>query len=211
MPSIARPTKGATWSCDDADPAGRGPRRPGRGPPRRLLPPVPPSRPELPRPGTGGRSAAPVRKRARPARRVALGLLVRFRDSGRRAVLARGGAVALHTAVGARLSRHDRAVRRMARAALLACGARAPPTARGPGGDRAPGRVDGGRVRRGPSGGHSVPVAGAGDLADRRRDARAVGRPGGCASLAPWDSSNRTRASGRNGIRATRTASWRSS
>src|SRR6266851_5004204 len=73
MPSIARPTKGATWSCDDADPAGRGPRRPGRGPPRRLLPPVPPSRPELPRPGTGGRSASPVRKRTRPARRVALG------------------------------------------------------------------------------------------------------------------------------------------
>src|SRR2546422_11397892 len=99
MPSIARPTKGVTWSCEDADPAGRGARRPGRRPPRRQLPPVPPSRPELPRPGTGGRSAAPVLKRARPARRVALGGLGRFLDSGGRAVLARGGALVLHIPV----------------------------------------------------------------------------------------------------------------
>src|SRR3989442_13196686 len=122
MPSIARPTKGATWSCDDADPAGRGARRPGRRPPRRQLPPVPPSRPELPRPGTGGRSAAPGRKRARPARRVALGVLGRFRDSGRRAVLARGGAGGLHTAFGARLLFPRSAVRALARAGLFGLG-----------------------------------------------------------------------------------------
>src|SRR4029077_6170923 len=181
MPSIARPTKGATCSCDDADPAGRGPRSLGRRSPRRQLPTVPSPRRELPRPGTGGRFAAPVRKRARRAWRAALGFLVRVRDSGRGVVLARGRAVALHTAGGAALSRPDRAVRRMARAPLLAGRARAPPPARGAAGARAPGRVDGGRVGRWPSGGHSVPVAGAGDLTDRRRDARAVGRPGGRA------------------------------
>src|SRR5438046_1744733 len=94
MPSIARPTKGATCSCDDADPTSRGPRRARR----RQLPPVPSPRRELSRRRTRGRPAASVRTRGRPARRVALGVLVRLRDPGRRALLARGGAVALHAA-----------------------------------------------------------------------------------------------------------------
>src|SRR3989442_8027408 len=120
MPSIARPTKGATCSCDDADPASRGPRRAGRRSPRRQLPPVPSPRLELPRPRTGGRPAASLRKGARPAWCVALGVLVRLRDPGRRALLARGGAVALHPPVGARLSRYDPALPPLAPAALLA-------------------------------------------------------------------------------------------
>src|SRR5256885_7688639 len=119
MPSIARPTKGATYSCDDADPTSRGPRRVGRRSPRRQLPPVPSPRRELSRRRTGGRPTASVRTRGRRARRVTLGVLVRLRDPGRRALLARGGAVALHAAVGARLSRDDRALRRVACAALL--------------------------------------------------------------------------------------------
>src|SRR2546427_2940933 len=102
MPSIARPTKGATYSCDDADPTSRGPRRVGRCSPRRQLPPVPSPRRELSRRRTGGRPAASVRTRERPARRVALGVLVRLRDPGRRALLAPGGGVALHAPVLAR-------------------------------------------------------------------------------------------------------------
>src|SRR5258705_10322969 len=104
MPSIARPTKGATCSCDDADPASRGPRRAGRRSARRQLPPVPSPHLELPRPHTGGRPAASVRERARRARRDALGGLVRLRDPGRRALLARRGAVAFYAAVCAPLS-----------------------------------------------------------------------------------------------------------
>src|SRR2546429_2351820 len=101
MPSIARPTKGATYSCDDADPTSRGPRRVGRRSPRRQLPPVPSPRRELSRRRTGGRPTASVRTRGRRARRVTLGVLVRLRGPGRRALLARGGAVAPHAAVGA--------------------------------------------------------------------------------------------------------------
>src|SRR6266704_1677025 len=125
MPSIARPTKGATCSCDDADPTSRGPRRA----PRRQLPPVPSPRRELSRRRTRGRPAASVRTRGRPAQRVALGVLVRLRDPGRRALLAGRGAVALHAAVGARLSRDDRALRRVACAALLVGRPRASPSA----------------------------------------------------------------------------------
>src|SRR2546430_16402158 len=100
MPSIARPTKGATYSCDDADPTSRGPRRVGRRSPRRQLPPVPSPRRELSRRRTGGCPTASVPTPGRRARGVAVGGLVRLRDPGRRALLARGGAVALFPAVG---------------------------------------------------------------------------------------------------------------
>src|SRR6266513_3030279 len=120
MPSIARPTKGVTCSCDDANAASRGLRRARRRTPCRQLPTVPPPRRELPGRRTGGDPAASVRRRARPTRRVALGVLVRFCGAWGRALLAGGGAVALHAAVGARVSRHDRDLRLVARAALLA-------------------------------------------------------------------------------------------
>src|SRR5213592_264400 len=159
MPSIARPTKGATYSCDDADPTSRGPRRVGRRSPRRQLPPVPSPRRELSRRRTGGRPAASVRTRGRRARRVALGVLVWLRDPGRRALLARGGAVALHPAVGARLSRDDRALRRVACAALLAGRPRASPPAPHAAGDRVSRRLDRGGMGGGPSGRHSLSLA----------------------------------------------------
>src|SRR5256712_13875742 len=104
MPSIARPTKGATYSCDDADPTSRGPRRVGRRSPRRQLPPVPSPRRELSRRRTGGRPTASGRTRGRRARRVAPGGLGRLRDPGGPALLAPGGAVGLLPAVGAPLS-----------------------------------------------------------------------------------------------------------
>src|SRR2546430_12789785 len=131
MPSIARPTKGATCSCDDADPASRGPRRVGRRSPRRQLSPVPFPRLELFRRRAGPDPAASLRTRARPARRAALGVLVRLRGPGRRAVLAGGGAVALHAAVGARVPGHDSALRTLARAAVLVGRARASTPLRG--------------------------------------------------------------------------------
>src|SRR2546423_14918224 len=105
MPSIARPTKGATYSCDDADPTSGGPRRVGRRSPRRQLPPVPSPRRELSRRRTGGRPTASGRTRGRRARRGALGGLVRLRDPGRRALLAPRGAVALSPPVGAPVAR----------------------------------------------------------------------------------------------------------
>src|SRR5216117_3892313 len=185
MPSIARPTKGATCSCDDADPTSRGPRRAGRRAPRRQLPPVPSPRRELSRRRTRGRPAASVRTRGRPARRVALGVLVRLRDPGRRALLARGGAVALHAAVGARLSRDDRALRRVACAALLVGRARASPPAPHTAGDRVSRRLDRGGMGGGPSGRHSLSLARPGQLAHGCRCARAVGRPGGGAGSDP--------------------------
>src|SRR2546423_12508992 len=119
MPSIARPTKGATYSCDDADPTSGGPRRVGRRSPRRQLPPVPSPRRELSRRRTGGRPTSSVRTRGRRARRVALGGLVRVCDPGRAAFLTRGGAVAPHAPVGAPVARADRGVARLAWAALL--------------------------------------------------------------------------------------------
>ena len=185
MPSIARPTKGATCSCDDADPTSRGPRRVGRRSPRRQLPPVPSPRRELSRRRTGGRPTASVRTRGRRARRVALGVLVRLRDPGRRALLARGGAVALHAAVGARLSRDDRALRRVACAALLVGRPRASPPAPHAAGDRVSRRLDRRGMGGGPSGRHSLSLARPGQLAHGCRCARAVGRPGGRAGSDP--------------------------
>src|SRR3989449_9768601 len=105
MPSIARPTKGATYSCDDADPTSRGPRRVGRRSPRRQLPPVPSPRRELSRRRTGGRPTAAGRTRGGRARGVGLGGLGRVRDPGGRALLAPGGGVGLYAAVGAPVSR----------------------------------------------------------------------------------------------------------
>src|SRR5256884_150955 len=60
MPSIARPTQGATCCCDDANPASRGPRRAGRRTPCRQLPPVPSPRLELPGRRAGRGAAASV-------------------------------------------------------------------------------------------------------------------------------------------------------
>src|SRR3989441_7952806 len=158
MPSIARPTKGATCCCDDANPASRGPRRAGRRTPCRQLPPVPSPCLELPGRRAGGGAAASVRRRAQPARRVALGILVLVCGSRCRALLAGGGTGALYAAVGARLSGYDRDLRPVERAALLAGHPRAAPPPRGAACDRVSGRLDGGRVGRGPSGRYSVPL-----------------------------------------------------
>src|SRR2546430_5758554 len=167
MPSIARPTKGATCSCDDADPAGCGPRRVGCPSPRRQLSPIPFSGLELSRRRTGRRLAASVRARERPARRVALGVLVRLRGPGRRAVLAGGRPVALHAALGARVPGHDRHLRVVARAAVLAGRAGASPPAHGAAVDRVSGRLDGGRMGVGHQGDIRFPWLGLGtSLAD---------------------------------------------
>src|SRR5437899_1207882 len=179
MPSIARPTKGATCSCDEPDPAGRDPRRVGRRSPRCQLSSVPTPSLELSRRRAGGRPAAPVRRRARSARRVALGVLVRRRDAGGRAVLAGGRAVALHAAVGTRLPRHDRDLRSVVRPDVPVRRRTAGATAAGSAVDRVSGRLDHGRMGRRPSGGHPLSLAWAGHVARRCAHAGAVGRPRG--------------------------------
>src|SRR5690348_17583178 len=121
-------TKGATCSCDGAQPhpAGGGSRRGGRRSPCRQLPAIRSPCPELRRRRARGDPVAAPRAGARPARRAALGVLVRLREPGRSALLARGGVVALHAPVGARVSGHDHDLWSVARAALLVRDARAP-------------------------------------------------------------------------------------
>src|SRR5438876_144890 len=179
MPSIARPTKGATCSCDEPDPAGRDPRRVGRRSPRCQLSSVPTPSLERSRRRAGGRPAAPVRRRARSARRVALGVLVRLRDPGRRAVLAGGRAVALHAAVGTRLPRHHRDLRSVVRPDVPVRRRTAGATAAGSAVGRVPRGLDHGRMVRRPPGGHPLSLAWAGHVARRCARAGAVGRPRG--------------------------------
>src|SRR5438046_125563 len=167
-PYTARPTKGATCSCD-----ARRARRPAA---RRQLSAVPSPVPQLRGDRAGGGTAPPAGTAPGHARRVALGILVRVRDAGRRAVLARGRPVALHALFGARVPRNDRAIRPVARAALLARGPRTPALPGAAAVGRPSGGLDGGRMGGGAPGRHPVPLARARHLARRRPGAGPVGR-----------------------------------
>ena len=112
-----------------------------------------------------------------PAGRVALGIRVRLRDAGSRPVLAGRRAVAFYAVVGPRLPRHDRHLRTVARPALLARAARAPPPPGGAARARVSARLDRRRMGGGTSGRYPVSLARAGHVARRRARAGAMGRP----------------------------------
>src|SRR5690349_24936370 len=127
-PCTVPPTKGATCSCDGAQPhpAGGGSRRGGRRSPCRQLPAIRSPRLELRRRRARGDPRAPLRALRRSPRRAALGVLVRLREPGRGVVLAGGRAVALHAVIGPGLPGDDHRLRPLARAALLVRDTRPP-------------------------------------------------------------------------------------
>src|SRR3989454_4740765 len=108
------------------------------------------------------------RSRARLPGRVAAGVLVWLRVTGRRAVLAGSGAVAFHAALRVGVPRHDRHLRALDGRTLLAGGAGPDPVRGAAALGGVPAGLDRDRLGDRPPGRHSVPMAGPRDVAGRR-------------------------------------------
>src|SRR5438046_2075829 len=162
-------------------PADGRPDRARRGPARAELSPVPDPRPELRRRHARSGAAAGARARGGPPPGAAPRLLVRPRVTGGGALLAGRRPVALHAALGPRVSRHDRGLRTVDGGAVLARRPDPDLLPHRPALGALPRRMDGHGLGHRPPGRHPLPVARSWDVPRGCADPGAVGRPRGRA------------------------------